>query len=506
MIISYCLNPNCSDPKNNPKQKRCESCGWNLILHNRYRVIKKIGQGGFGATFMGVDLRTKDSPLCVVKQLRPLVETPDSLKMALDLFKREAKTLGKIDHPQIPKLLSYFVDNQEFYLIQELIKGKNLRSEVKSKGTFSELAVRRFLVEMLPIIKYIHEIKIIHRDIKPANILRREKDQQLILIDFGAVKDQVNTELAKTLGNTALTKFAVGTQGFAPPEQMAMRPIYASDIYALGASCIYLLTGKSPKKMQRNNDTGKLMWETEVQVTASFSKVLQKMLEPNVRDRFRTAQEVMDILDIDSVEGHLMKSRKPQTEKPKNTNAPTRVPLPDSQISFSPTQALQKALEIRKNQKKDTNVSITWDKETFLTAYRNKKKDFSEQDLSKINIEKLKLTKFVFRYSNLEKIVLIKADLTKANLYNANLRKATLCQANLYKAHLAKSNLQGADLQGADLQGANLQGADLTEANLKGANLKGAKVELEDLKEAKTSWRTVYPNGKRKWWKIFPFL
>ncbi|NCQ03208.1 MAG: serine/threonine protein kinase, partial [Cyanobacteria bacterium] len=220
MIISYCVNPSCSQPKNHPKLKKCNTCGSSLILNNRYRVIKMLGKGGFGATFVGVDLTVVGDPLCVVKQLRPMADDPQALKTAISLFEREAKTLGKISHPQIPKLMNYFADQGQFYLIQELINGQNLQREVKTQGVYGEIALRRFLEEITPILKYLHSEKVIHRDIKPANILRQKKDGKLVLIDFGAVKDQVNTQLAKTFGQTALTKFSVGTMGYAPPEQL----------------------------------------------------------------------------------------------------------------------------------------------------------------------------------------------------------------------------------------------------------------------------------------------
>ncbi len=148
MIISYCLNPNCSQPKNHPNLKKCKGCGSSLILHQRYRSINKIGKGGFGATFLGIDLTLPGNPFCVIKQLRPSSDDQDSFQMALDLFEREAKTLGKIDHPQIPRLLDYFEEDQRFYLIQSLVKGKNLQQEVKQNGILSEVGAKRFLAEM----------------------------------------------------------------------------------------------------------------------------------------------------------------------------------------------------------------------------------------------------------------------------------------------------------------------------------------------------------------------
>ena len=254
--MSYCLNPNCSNPENQHHSIRCQSCGSELLLHNRYRVIKSLGQGGFGATFLANDQNLPGEPSCVIKQLRPSGTAPHILQMARELFEREAMTLGKIgNHPQLPRLLDFFESRENFYLIQEYISGATLQQEVKSAGIFSEAGVKQFLSESLPLLQYIHAQKVIHRDIKPANLIRRDQDSRLVLIDFGAVKNQV-TQVTQQSGQTALTAYAIGTPGFAPPEQMAMRPVYSSDIYALGVTCIYLLTGKSPKDLEYNPTTG----------------------------------------------------------------------------------------------------------------------------------------------------------------------------------------------------------------------------------------------------------
>ena len=129
----------------------------------------------------------------MIKQLRPTTEVPNLLEMARDLFQREANILGKIgNHPQLPRLLDYFEMAQEFYLVQEYVRGATLQKEVKQRGPFTEAGVKQFLTEILPVVQYIHSHKIIHRDIKPANLIRREEDKQLVMIDFGAVKDKVN--------------------------------------------------------------------------------------------------------------------------------------------------------------------------------------------------------------------------------------------------------------------------------------------------------------------------
>src|SRR4028119_1991782 len=298
--MSYCLNPVCPQPKNSTNADTCQACGSKLLLRDRYHVLKALGQGGFGATFLAKDVSLPGEPSCVIKQLRPTMTGGHLLPMARELFEREARTLGRIgNHPQVPLLLAFFEDKEQFYLVQEYISGSTLQQEVRRSGPFSEAGVKQFLSEVLPLLQYIHSQHVIHRDIKPANLIRRAQDRKLVLIDFGAVKNQVTPTNNNNSDQTALTNFAIGTPGFAPPEQMALRPVYASDIYAVGVTCIYLLTGKSPKDLDYNPSTGEMVWQKYVQVSAHFAEVLKKMLEASVRHRYQCATDIMRALDLE---------------------------------------------------------------------------------------------------------------------------------------------------------------------------------------------------------------
>src|SRR6476469_4675889 len=214
----YCLNPACPNPQNPTDTEICRACNSKILLRDRYKVIRSLGQGGFGATFLAQDEGLPGEPCCVIKQLRPSTTATHVLEMARELFAREARTLGKIgNHPQVPRLLDYFEDSQQFYLVQEYISGYTLQQEVKRDGPLSEAGVKQFLSEIMPVLEYIHSQQVIHRDIKPANMIRREQDRKLVLIDFGAVKNQVNP--AAEMGSsdqTALTAYAIVTPGFAP--------------------------------------------------------------------------------------------------------------------------------------------------------------------------------------------------------------------------------------------------------------------------------------------------
>jgi serine/threonine protein kinase, bacterial len=319
--MSYCINPTCPNPENVAYSQRCEACGSRLVLRDRYRVQKPLGQGGFGATFLAHDEVLPGEPSCVIKQLRPSGTAPHFLQMARELFEREAKTLGRIgNHPQVPRLLDYFEEQEQFYLVQEYISGSTLQQEIKLNGTLNEAGVKQFLSEILPLLQYIHEQKVIHRDIKPANLIRRSQDSRMVLIDFGAVKNQVSQAMTGQSGQTALTAYAIGTPGFASPEQMAMRPVYASDIYALGVTCVYLLTGKTPKDLDYNPTTGEVIWEHLVQASDHLIDVLRKMLEVSVRNRYQSAKDVLKALEIEPyleslAQGLLVKSDKEQALK-----------------------------------------------------------------------------------------------------------------------------------------------------------------------------------------------
>lgn len=506
MIISYCLNPHCPQPKNHPKLKQCYTCGGNLILKNRYRAIKVLGKGGFGATFIGVDLTILQNPLCVIKQLRVGADDPQAVKTAISLFEREAKILGQINHPQIPKLLDYFEEGEQFYLIQELVNGQNLQREIKDEGVYGELALRRFLLEITPVLKYIHSQKIIHRDIKPANILRRKKDNKLILIDFGAVKDQVNTQLAKTFGQTALTKLSVGTMGYAPPEQLAMRPIYSSDIYALGATCLYLLTGKSPKNFPINSDNGELLWQDEVSLSDKMIKVLEKMLAINTRERFKNVDDLIDALGgWESLEGNMIQtSASPLSRETNLSSLPhTDIDFEDVSKTISPAQQLRQAIEKRKKGDRTKKITLEWNEERFFNALNNGKKDFSEQKLKNLNLQGAKLIKCIFRYSQLQGTNFKETNLSQANFYAADLSHANFVRANLFQAYFTKSNLENVDFTGANLVSADFTNANVNNANFSGANLKNAKINQQQLKSVKVNRTTILPDGSRLWWKFF---
>lgn len=531
--MSYCVNPACPNPENPATNEICAACGMKLLLRDRYRASQALGQGGFGATFLARDEALPGQPYCVIKQLRPASTSPQVLQMARELFRREAKTLGKIgNHPQLPRLLDYFETEQEFYLVQEYISGSTLHREVKRGGPFTEAGVKQFLSELLPVIDYIHTQQVIHRDIKPANLIRRNQDKKLVLIDFGAVKDQVNPTVANSSEQTALTAYAIGTPGYAPPEQMALRPVYASDIYAVGVTCVYLLTAKSPKDLDYDPTTGELMWQNHVRVSEHFANVLKKMLEISVRHRYQSAGDILRALDLEPYLDSLAQGMLLSKSSPAGGAAPDSGRLPQTAAGLTQSDRMASMIRARRARLSGTmadpvrrptvngsntssftgsqtqattgggkaKIPTRLNAEDLLTYYAKGRRDFADHDLSALNLQQINLSEAVFRQSKF-----VKTDLRGANLFHGDFSRARLKQtilrdANLSRAYFNYANLEGADLRGADLSYAYLSNANLRSANLCGANLTGAKVTEEQLAVARINWATVLPSGKRGFW------
>ena len=295
--MSYCFNPNCSQPVNNIQNQICEACGARLLLRDRYQILRFIGKGGFGNTFLAADVSHLHPSLCVIKQLNAKRQNSS---MGQKLFEREAKILGAIgDNCHIPQLIDYFEEQQQFYLVQNYIYGQNLQQEVTKQGVLNETQTKQALHELLLILQQIHSHNIIHRDVKPSNIIRRRKDGRLILIDFGMVEEQVSDFTINNPAQIAASEYSVGTRGFAPPEQLAMRPVYASDIYSLGVTAIYLMKGKKPANIGINPMTGEVMWLKDLDISDSFGKILLKMLDVSVNNRYQSADEVLQALSQD---------------------------------------------------------------------------------------------------------------------------------------------------------------------------------------------------------------
>jgi serine/threonine protein kinase len=269
------------------------------LFRGRYRVLRALGQGGFGVTYLAQDINLPSHPYCVIKQLSPRTQNNLALERAKVRFRREAKVLANLgSHSQIPCLLDYFTIQGEFYLVQEYIQGQTIAQEVRKQGRQTEAQVKYFLQEMIPVLQFIHRNRIIHRDIKPPNIIRSEFDRRLVLIDFGAVREFL-TDLEDAHAHQAPVSQFVGTPGFAPPEQLALRPCYSSDIYALGMTCLFMLTTRTPSEFEGDPKTGQVRWRHTVTVSDHFATVLDKMLRPDPTDRYESIDHLVRDLALE---------------------------------------------------------------------------------------------------------------------------------------------------------------------------------------------------------------
>lgn len=268
------------------------------LLNNRYQTIQLLGAGGFGETFLAEDTYLPSRRRCVIKQLKPMTNDPQMYQLIQQRFQREAAILESLGEGSdyIPKLYAYFSENGQFYLVQEWIHGQTLSHKVEAEGALSETAVRDILLSLLQVLDYLHSQGIIHRDIKPDNILLRELNGKPVLIDFGAVKETMTTLLVNAQGKTKHS-VVLGTPGYMSPEQATGRSLYASDIYSLGMTAIYLLTGKQPQELELDSKNEQLLWQQYApQVSSHFAAILNQAIQYHPRDRYTTAIKMLDAI------------------------------------------------------------------------------------------------------------------------------------------------------------------------------------------------------------------
>jgi serine/threonine-protein kinase len=267
------------------------------LLKGRYQILQPLGQGGFGQTYLAADTQRPNHPQCVVKHLQVQPPSPGAtispavLARAQQLFAQEAEILEKLgNHDQIPQLLAYFEENNEFYLVQELINGNTLSQEIIPGNKISETEVISLLQDILQVLAFVHQEKVIHRDIKPANLIRRQWDNKIVLIDFGAVKEI--RSLSTNQQTTPLT-VAIGTPGYMPNEQAIGKPQFSSDVYAVGITAIQALTGLNPDPkaggLPTDSNTGEISWRNQATVSDGLAHIIDKMVRQDYRQRYADA-------------------------------------------------------------------------------------------------------------------------------------------------------------------------------------------------------------------------
>lgn len=279
-----------------------------MLINHRYQVIRTLGEGGFGHAYLAEDTQMPSSRRCVIKQLKPVVTTAEVYQVVQERFQREAAILEKLgeNHQQIPRLYAYFNEGQppdrKFYLVQEWIEGETLEAIVADCGPVGEAQVHSILCSLLPVLEFIHGQGIIHRDLKPDNIMLRTGTQQPVLIDFGAVRETMGTVFNSR--NHPTSSIVIGTPGYMPSEQAAGRPLPSSDLYSLGLTAVYLLTGKSPQELESDPQSGEIIWRHEAaHVSEELMAVIEQAIQSHPRDRYSSAPQMLAALSGESAQG-----------------------------------------------------------------------------------------------------------------------------------------------------------------------------------------------------------
>ncbi len=292
----------CTQKHQNPHTNRfCSQCGEKLPISTptkRYRILRELGQGGFGITYLAED-NNRFKELCVLKEFAPQIQNPQALKKAEELFQREAGVLYELQHPQIPKFREFcyeVINNQEhLVLVQDYIPGETYRQILYAQKTFSENQILNFLHQILPILQHIHAHGVIHRDISPENIILRNTDKLPVLIDFGGVKTAAISAITAA-NQTLKLSTHIGKPGYAPEEQLQQGKAYpSSDLYSLGVTAIVLLTGKEPKDLF-DNYHAKWQWRKHTNITPELAAILDKMISRQPTERYQTAREILQAL------------------------------------------------------------------------------------------------------------------------------------------------------------------------------------------------------------------
>lgn len=262
-------------------------------LQGHYQVISQLGSGGFGDTFLAIDT-SKFNRQCVVKRLKP--QHQSTMQWVEQAFEREARMLEALGrHGRIPDLLGFFQEQQEFFLVQEFISGDNLRSHLIRGQQWDENRVIFILQNILEVLEFVHQHGVVHRDIKPDNLILQKPNNQIVLIDFGAVK-QISTQVFNTQGQVALTTFVVGTQGYMPIEQMRGHPMLCSDVYAVGMIGIEALTGVFPHELSTDPNTFEVIWRPRVVVSQDLARVLTTMTAYHPSQRYQNATQALQAI------------------------------------------------------------------------------------------------------------------------------------------------------------------------------------------------------------------
>lgn len=291
-LVKPVVKPICTHEGNPPANLFCVHCGQPMVpiqrMIRQYQVLRTLGQGGMGTTYLAWDKSgglNRRPGLFVLKEMNADMA---QVAKAQELFEREARTLKSLNHQGIPQYYDFFVEAGKKYLAMELIHGQDLEQRILLAGPVTLKQGVEWMIQTCEILGYIHasDPPLIHRDIKPANLMVRHRDNQIVVLDFGAVKE---------IGTAPGTR--IGAEGYSSPEQDRGSPVTQSDLYAIGPTLIFLLTGVAPLRFYKRIGSGYGFDVSDVPtITPQLRKVIERVCEPKVRDRYQTAQELSQAL------------------------------------------------------------------------------------------------------------------------------------------------------------------------------------------------------------------
>ena len=292
--MSYCLNPNCTNPHNPNEETVCLNCGSSLLLIERYRALQPQGIDNLGIIFIGVDEHLPSAPPCVIKQLNLEHQSPEMVNEAREIFKQEAVLLEKLGkHPQIPSFLGYFQQNGQLYLVQDLVDGETIAKDNWQDETEKEERIWEILKDLLPVLQFIHEYDLVHQDINPAHIIRRHCDRKLVLIDSG---------IAGLFAHSSTNM--VDSHRYRAPEEKRGEIVPATDLYSLGVTCIGLLTGTVE---MFDVVSGQWKWRDRLppgtRISSELGIILDGLVQPSLGRRYYSAAQVLEAIDNISKQG-----------------------------------------------------------------------------------------------------------------------------------------------------------------------------------------------------------
>ena len=293
------LGSGCSHRGNVSSNLFCVHCGQPLQVERQirqYQLLRPLGQGGMGTTYLVWDAAKaaadrmaqpalRESPLRVLKEMNADMA---AIAKAQELFEREARILQSLHHPGIPQFFDYFVENGKKYLVMEMIQGQDLERQIYQQGPAKLKQALEWMIQTCQVLNYLHQQHppVIHRDIKPANLMVRHHNQQIVVLDFGAVKE---------FGTPVGTR--IGAEGYSAPEQERGQPVTQSDLYAIAPTLVFLVTGKTPDKFYRKRGSEyRFRPEGIPTLTPKLQAVLECVTHPKVSDRYQTALELAQAL------------------------------------------------------------------------------------------------------------------------------------------------------------------------------------------------------------------